>query len=166
MTTVEVVSTVLGAVGTTLGILTSLKLFLDDRVRLKVSVQASTLVGHGTPYEEKVIAFSVVNMSRFPVTVNLVGLETDDPRADWIALNPRCSGNGDYVRRLEPREGYSLFLPQKGKERDFIKTRRPWATTVCGAKIFGSKRQGRALRQWALKKQREEKNSGDDAGTP
>jgi hypothetical protein len=149
MTVLELVATTLGAIGTTLGILTSFKLFLDERVRLKVSVQASTLVAHGAPYQEEVISWSVVNISRFPVTVNLVGIETDG--GDWICLGPRCSGDGEYVRRLEPRDGYSLFVPQSDKAKELLNARRAWAATVCGERIYGSKRQGKALREWARK---------------
>lgn len=139
----------LGAVGTVLGVISTTRLFLDDRVVLLVRAIPRVVVQVGGSATRDVFAFSVVNLGRFAVTLSMVGLTTGRPHSEFLVLNPEIPDGGAYPRRLEPRDGFTVFISQEGKREQFLSVRRPYATTLCGAKCLGPRSDGRALRRWA-----------------
>lgn len=149
MNALDLIGPVLGATGTALGVVTAARQFLDDSVRLRVNARRATIAALGVRTTEDVIVFSVVNLSRFPVTVTMLGLETDDPVASWYATNPRVLDGGSYPRRIDPRDGFSVSVAEAGKAEEFLKITRPFADTLCGEHVRGPRRDGRVLRAWA-----------------
>jgi hypothetical protein len=136
MTGMETVNLILGAVGSALGILSAWYLVLDNRVRLGVGMSRRFIVQVGGGAELRRIAFSVVNLSKFPVTIVGVGGRRKDG-ATAIVI-PELLDGGPWPRRLEPREAFSAFV--RDNERSAISLFGgiwPSASTACGITRFG-----------------------------
>jgi hypothetical protein len=70
MSIAQLVSLVLGAAGTVLGMLNTWRAFILDRVRVRVEINR----GIETPSGASLVMVSAVNLSSFPIVVTAVGL--------------------------------------------------------------------------------------------
>lgn len=152
----DLVAIVTGVTGMILGIYNFVHSRRQDSVRLHVIPKASSYQGRGIDGREfyldsvdeyslegrkaaDTLAIEIVNMSKFPVTVDDVGLAPR--RGNRMALAwPLIKDGGAWPRKLEPREAVTVYFdPAKTLELDGIATvKTAYASTVCGTTVFGT----------------------------
>jgi hypothetical protein len=148
----ELIALAFGLVGTIVGIENWHRQARESDVRLRVSSRPRLLVWQGEPTEFRRLVFSVVNLSKFPVIVNTVGVRLRERGAVFAVLNPEIPDGGTFPRKLEPRESMTLALTESDEKRERLREAvRPFAGTVCGVECIGDRRDGAELRAWASK---------------
>ena len=122
----DIIALILGTIGTTLGILNAVRSFLDNRVRLRVIPILSYDIGKGVlsarqgdqllklfnSYGAPTASIEVVNLSKFPITIDEVGfceVDLNRNRARAPFFQPRTVNGTSLPSRLEPREAITLL---------------------------------------------------------
>lgn len=138
MTFFAIVGTVLGTLGTVLGVYNAFRQATADRVRLTVRVAPKVLVQQGVGMVGRRIAFRVVNLSAFALTVDGVGFELRDEGRIFVVLDPELPDRLPFPRRLEPREAVTLYIDDSPNRRQELRTAaRAYVTTACGYRGVG-----------------------------
>jgi hypothetical protein len=85
-------------------------------------------------------AIEVVNMSKFAVIVDEVGLLPRWSRTRLALSNPILPDAGKWPRKLEPRESVTtnFELTRLLNAEGLLSVRRAYASTVCGTTCYGS----------------------------
>ena len=151
-------------VGMALGIYNLIRAHYADRVRLRVIPKSASLRGHDDQGRDFYVcnrdhydlnhstrpdslAIEIINISKFDVTVDDVGLETAWSRKRIVLATPILMNGESWPRKLGPRENVTVrfdTIKLLGSER-IEGVRRAYASTVCGTTCHG--RSG-ALRQF------------------
>jgi hypothetical protein len=154
----DIVTTVSALVGMGLGIYNFLYARSADRVKLKIIPKASSLQGKGPngsrvyrhnrdKYESshptapsETLSTEIINLSKFAVTVDEVGLKARWSRERMVLVVPIVPDGKPWPRKLEPRESVTvLFDPAHLLALDRIgSVTRVYASTVCGTTHYGS----------------------------
>ena len=111
MDTVTQVTAIVGAVtgilGTGLGFWSLYRQFDADRLKLRVSFSMAL----SSEFREPFFTVSVVNRSKFPVTIRAIELLVDNDRSRLVARGTTTSQGGRLPVRLEPRTDMTLYFP-------------------------------------------------------
>lgn len=157
----DVIALGLGLVGTVLGITNFVRSVMLDRVKLDVIPKFSWVIGGGrlnttdldlaqfNAYGLPTLALEIVNKSKFPVTLDEVGLTIHRTiRTKRSVLYPVMQGGERWPVRLEPRAStFLLFGSDALLTHSFGPKCRAYATTACGHTAYGK---GSLLKLWAV----------------
>jgi hypothetical protein len=157
MSTKDILTFVLAAIGAVLGIFNAWKLYARDRPKLRVIPVNGIPVGGGGVQRDILFGVQVVNAGQVAVTVNDVGLFHQGTKQRTALLLPFMPDGGTWPRRLEPRSSATFY----GKPDEFVTSGHPvrcaYATTACGhtpsrglARRFATSTSSGA--QWFLKR--------------
>ncbi len=145
----EIVTLILGTVGTVLGLVNTYVQLNTRRVRLKVIPSSALVVAAGalTNVNDHIagggLAIEVVNLSAFAVTVTEVGY-TAPNRSRVVIREPLMGDAKPLPRRLEPRESFTAYVV----DLTYIPSNigRAYARTACGETRFGNSAALKAFR--------------------
>lgn len=161
----DIVTSLAAGVGMALGIYNFVRARAADRVNLRVVPKSSSYRGVGPGGRElylhnrnaydlnhptappDTLSLEIINMSKFPITVDEVGLMPSWSRQRMALVTPILMDGGIWPRKLDPRESVTVrfdvttLLAVKGIGR----VKRAYASTVCGATCYGK---SGALRQF------------------
>jgi hypothetical protein len=154
---------ILGTVGTALGIIALVQRMNDDRVRLKVIPKLAFACGGGVlrfvgprgiqqymdTYGPPQLAIEVINLGKFAVTVDEVGMCEGNMRGGCrAALIVPILPHGDrWPKRLEPRESVTAYFDASAaRDHRFSWRTRVYASTACGVTKTGMSAAFRELR--------------------
>lgn len=130
---IAVSSLALGAIGTTLGVLSFWRMTDQDRLKLRVFSRCA-LASNGVETFD-LISIDVINRSAFPVTITEVGFSRQGV-AERVVLLPTTQIPGDRLpKRLEPRESASFFT-EADKLGLKYQTTHVHARTACGETVM------------------------------
>lgn len=154
----DVITTLAALVGMGLGIYNFFLARSGNRVKLRVIPKASSFRGndqngrdfyvhnrnrydlnHPTAPPDT-LSLEIINLSKFAVTVDEVGLLSTRTRARMALVTPIILDGNPWPRKLEPRESVVVqFDATKllGLER-IGSVRRAYASTVCGTTCYGT----------------------------
>lgn len=125
-----------GLLGASLGILNTWHSLSRDTIRLRVR-----LVGIIPIMGVQRGAIEVTNLSYFPVTINAVGFTMRPDSFHMQVLIARTPGGESLPQRMEPRTQITVLLaPDTLDKPDFARAQRAYATTACGKRFVGSKK--------------------------
>lgn len=153
----DVITSVAAIVGMILGVYNFVRAWADDRVRLQVTPKASSFQGFGIDGKKLYISnrnaydlhhpttrpdtlsVEIVNISKFAVIIDEVGLKRMWTRSRMTMINPIVPDGRPWPRKLEPRESVTVhFDATKLLDLDHIgAVRKAYASTVCGATRYG-----------------------------
>lgn len=157
--TKDIVTTVAAAVGMGLGIYNYLRARRADRVRMRITPQASSYQGRdllsGRDFylhnkdrfdlnhsyaPPDTLSIEVLNLSGFPVTVSEVGLRSRWRKRRLILANPILPDGRPWPRKLESRDHVtvSFDLTQLIDSAHLAAVTHAYATTTCGATCRGT----------------------------
>lgn len=120
--TKDIVTTLAAVVGMVLGIYNFVRARAADRVDLRVVPKASSYRGNGPGGKEfyfhnrdaydlnhatsppDTLSLEIINLSKFPITVDEVGLMPSWSRRRMALVTPIIMDGGTWPRKLEPRE--------------------------------------------------------------
>jgi hypothetical protein len=153
----DAITSIAAVVGMILGVYNYFHARGGDRVRLRVIPKASSYQGadhagrrfylhnrdrydvnHLTARPDT-LSIEVINLSKFPVTVDEVGLRPRWSKRRFVLVNPVLPDEKPWPRKLEPRE--SVTVPF-----DFMQlvacpqlpsATHAYATTICGTTCYG-----------------------------
>jgi len=161
MDTKDYVTLVLGAVGATLGVVNFIQKLADERVRLRVTPKLSFRAGGGVfndkhasrlvhlleTYGPPTISVEVINLSKFPIVVDEVGLcESDTSKERAPFLQPILTDGQKWPLRLEPRASATVLSSgDHALSYPFTSRTRGYAATACDTIKTGD---SGALRKW------------------
>ena len=154
----DAIISIAAAVGMLLGIYNFFHARAADRVRLKVIAKASSFRGRddtgklfylhnrdrfdpdhpaGCPDS---LSLEVINLSKFSVTVDEVGLRARWDRNRLVLVNPIVPDEKPWPRKLDPRESVTIHfnLTNLIESPRFPTVVRAYATTACGTTCFGT----------------------------
>jgi len=133
------VTVILATVGTVLGFINTLVLLNTRRVRLRVRPQSAVRARDGVWSDSTRhmtgadAGIEVINLSSFPVTIAEVGYTLPRRRQVTLTAPVVLDGKG-FPRRLDPREGVTVYVPVADLPRRIGKA---YARTSCGVTRFG-----------------------------
>jgi len=157
----DIVIAVAAFVGMGMGLLNFWNEKAKEKVKLKVIPKAVKRSGRSTSGKEFIVTtqnefpgknskdlfvIEVVNLSKFPVVIELVGFVSKKHKERLYIPEPLLNGSGDWPRKLESRESVTLY----GNLSDIFSSNMcgslfgAFAETVCGHKETGS---SQALKQ-------------------
>ncbi|GAB4507352.1 MAG: hypothetical protein Tsb0026_02440 [Sulfuricaulis sp.] len=165
METKDIITAVAAIVGMMLGIYNFIRAWSADRVKLQVIPKASSFQGNDQNGREfylhnrdnydlnhptappDTLSLEIINMSKFAVTVDEVGLMPSWSRKRMALVTPIIVDGGPWPRKLEPRESVIVrFDATRLLNLERIgSVKRAYASTVCGKTSYGS---SGALRQF------------------
>jgi len=131
------IGALLGIPGAILGILNSWRLFISDRVKLKVRPERALLLS-GRNIETSYFRIEVLNLSRFPVTISNVGLMMTHNRTALFLKEDSLEPEGHLPLRLEPRAIYSKVFYIEKDEVPWTEITCAYARTACGITATGT----------------------------
>jgi hypothetical protein len=154
----DIITSVAAVVGMVLGIYNFVRARSADRVRLRVIPKAASFRGRDQSGRDfylhnrdrfdvdhptrppGTLALEVINLSKFAVTVDEVGLMPFFKRERFALVVPILPDGKPWPRKLEPRESVTVHFDVK-RLRDFNNiqsARRAYASTACGTTCCGS----------------------------
>jgi hypothetical protein len=153
----DIVTMVTAMTGAGLGIYNWFHMRAQDRVNLKVVPKASWFRGRGlggreyylshqhkypleAPNPPDTLSLEIINLSKFPVTVDEVGLKPRWSGHRMAMPSPILPDQGEWPRRLEPRETVTVrFDPTELVASEIIESvSRAYASTACGSTCYGT----------------------------
>lgn len=154
----DIITAVAAVVGMVLGIYNFFHSRSADKVRLQVIPKSSAYRGNDHTGQEyylhnrdhydinhptappETLSIEIINMSRFAVTVDEVGLTPSWSRKRMTLVVPIIKDEKPWPRKLEPRESVMVqFDATVLLELENIgSVRRAYATTKCGTACYGS----------------------------
>lgn len=153
----DIVMMLTALVGAVLGIHNWFRIRAQDRVNLRVVPKASWFQGRGVggreyylsdqhhypleaPKPPDTLALEIINLSKFPVTVDEVGLKRRWSGRRMVMPLPILPDQGEWPRRLEPRETVMVrFDPTELVSSEVIESaNRAYAATACGSTCHGT----------------------------
>jgi hypothetical protein len=161
----DIVTMFTALVGMVLGIYNFVRARAADKVDLRVVPKASSFRGNGPGGQELYIhnrdaydlnhptappdtlSLEVINLSKFAVTVDEVGLMRAWSRRRMALVTPIIMDGGAWPRRLEPRESVMIRFDATNLLglKNIGRVTRAYASTVCGTTCYGK---SGALRQF------------------
>jgi hypothetical protein len=170
--TKDVITLLLGAVGTTLGVVNYVRTLVNERVRLRVLPKLAFATGGGflsdslgarlpeflREYGAPFISADVINLSKFPITISEIGLCEGGVKPRRAAfLNPTLVEDGrTWPMRLEPREAGMLVSGEDAANYPFTSRTRLYVMTACDKTVLAT---SKALGAWT--RMREASAPGD-----
>ncbi|THF61974.1 hypothetical protein [Pseudothauera rhizosphaerae] len=153
----DIITAIAALVGMVLGIYNYLHARAADRVRLRVVPKSSSYQGkdftgrefylhnkdrfdiHHPTYPPDTLSVEVVNLSKFPVTVDEIGLRSRWRKTRLVLVNPVLADRGPWPRKLEPRESVtaSFDLTSLIDSDHLPSVTHAYATTICGSTCLG-----------------------------
>lgn len=154
----DIITSVAAIVGMVLGIYNFLRARSSDRVQLQVTPKASSFQGQDHSGREfyfhsrdrfdlnhptappETISLEVVNLSKFAVTVDQVGLKPFLKRKRIALVNPVIRDGKPWPRKLEPRESVTVFFDVTNLlvAENIQSVKRAYASTACGVTCYGT----------------------------
>ncbi len=131
------IGALLGIPGAILGILNSWRLFVSDRVRLKVTPERALLLSDRS-IEADYLSIEVINLSKFPVTIINVGLKLSGNRTALFLKDDSIEPQGRLPIRLESRASYSKTFRDCKKDIPWNEVICVYAKTACGVTAKGT----------------------------
>lgn len=124
---------ILGAVGTGLGILNYVKSIQKERVKLRVCFRQGIPINMPN-MPKRLVCVEVTNLSAFPVVINEVGMNMlgTDERA--VFTMPFTSDNKPLPRKLESREQFTASADRAFLDPEVTYTH-VYASTSCGTTV-------------------------------
>lgn len=127
-TTVQVITTALAVLGAVLGLYNAWRNWIQDRVRIKVSVSHVELAT-GEPG----FSVAVVNLSNFPVTITHLGFDRIDGRLHMQIVRPMFIHGEQLPIRLAPRAAATALVQMSALQKEqLVSIRRAYVSTACG----------------------------------
>ena len=153
----EIVIAIAAFIGAVLGIYNLFRSHLNERVRLRVIPKASSFMGTDElgkdfyfssenhyklngPNPADTLALEIINLSRFAVTVDDVGLVCRWGHRRMALASPILPDGGDWPRKLDARDSVIVHFDSSrllGLE-DIWAVRRAYASTRCGTTRYGT----------------------------
>lgn len=149
----DTVTTLAAIVGMVLGIYNFFSSRSADKVRLQVIPKAATYSGHEYSVHNRdrydlerpalrpdSLSLEIINMSRFAVTIDEVGLKPSWSQGRLALAVPIITDGKPWPRKLEPRENVVVYfdvIQLLGLE-NIGSVSRAYATTTCGTTCYGS----------------------------
>lgn len=146
-TVLQIVTLATAVVGAVLGVLNYWRNWVADRVRLRVRVTLALQPDKGWPLVQMV----VVNLSRFPVTLDKLGFEVLDGGGYIAAPLYGLPDGTPWPYRLEPRAALAMVVPLPTQQRDGFQFKCGQVQTACGYVHATSRWQMRRLGKQALR---------------
>lgn len=150
--TIQIVTTALAVLGAVLGLYNAWRNWVQDRVRLRVSVSLGQFTGNGDYF----LMVNSVNLSTFPITITHIGFDHagGDGRHAQIAAPHFIDEAHRIPVRLEPRTSATAAIPLETlSPEQVVRWRCAYVNTACGIKRCSSWREFARL-QLALAPQR------------
>ncbi|MES2888677.1 MAG: hypothetical protein V4739_11770 [Pseudomonadota bacterium] len=127
-TIVQVITTALAVLGSVLGLYNAWRNWIQDRVRLKVSVSHSVITTG-----EQGFSVAVVNLSNFPLTITHIGFDRVDRKLHMQITRPFFVHREELPIRLAPRTAVTAFVGLSTLQPEQLLTiRRAYVSTACG----------------------------------
>lgn len=154
----DIITSVAAVVGMLLGIYNFMRARVADHVKLKVIPKASSFRGNDYSGRElyinnrdaydlyhptappETLSLEVINLSKFAVTLDEVGLKRSWSRRRIALITPIIRDGGSWPRKLEPRESVIVNFDATqllGLDR-IGSVKQAYASTVCGTTCYGS----------------------------
>lgn len=129
----DVITLAIALVGAVLGVFSTWRVWLNDRVRVRVKVSYGLAGIPGPNDHPRTLAIDVVNLSAFPVTIVEVGFTlVDMPNRLGLAL-PEFLGGNRLPVRLEARTSATVIQPLVAfKHEHLVLLERAYVRTACG----------------------------------
>ena len=152
------ITSVAALVGMVLGIYNFIRARAADRVKLRVTPKASSFRGNDGGGRDiyiynrdaynlnnptappDTLSLEVINLSKFAITVDEVGLKRSWSRRRAALVTPIIRDGNPWPRKLEPRESVVVHFDSTqllGLER-ISSVKQAYASTVCGTTCYGS----------------------------
>ena len=145
----DLVAIITGVTGAVLGIYNFFHSRGQEKVRLRVvpkgvrfggTMSLSSVNEFATgPNGAHALGLEVINLSKFAVTVDEVGLM---PRGQsrFAVPSPIIKDNKDWPRKLEPRESVTVYFDMQDllQHSEVATVKRAYASTACGSTCFGT----------------------------
>ena len=141
MSLVNIITLILGIIGTILGIVNFV--YILDKGRVKIKVFPKILVFLENHAESPVTRFciEVINLSEFPVTIREVGFVLKKPwRAKIFSSRSRIVAGGQLPKRLESRSSITVYVDNSTMMDYVKKVNSAYAITECGEEFKGKNR--------------------------
>lgn len=132
---IEIVTPILAVLGAVLGVMNAWRNWVHDRVKIEVSVKSATAFDGA---EGMVV--TVLNLSRFPVTITRLGFDRISGRHAQIVI-PRFTHGEALPVRLESRTVCTAVVSvveMPPEDLDVFVT--AFAETACGVRIKGGRK--------------------------
>jgi len=152
METKDYVTLFLATIGTVLGITNLVRSLLQDRVKLRVIPKLAFTYGggvlstsdgdrleqHMAEFGMPRLAVEIVNLSKFSVIIDEVGLKNKTMRARRAVLpQPILPPNKTWPATLAARESITTYFAE-GEALHLASNARAYAQTSCGVTAFGT----------------------------
>ena len=121
-----------GFLGAVLGVINTWRTITHDRLR--VSVNPVSRIRADTR-EEIGFGIEVTNLSRVPVTIQMVGFDTIDK---GIFLTWADISGVQFPQRMEPRTSFTAILPIRTEHDGWSRIVCAFAQTACGQRFTGT----------------------------
>ncbi|MDZ4282792.1 MAG: hypothetical protein U1C04_18760 [Hydrogenophaga sp.] len=127
-TTVQIITTALAVLGAVLGLYNAWRNWVQDRVRLKVSVSHASLSPGGPGF-----SVAIVNLSNFPLTITHLGFDRIDGSHHMQILSPMFLAGEQLPIRLASRTATTAFVGLRTLQHEqLLAIRRAYVSTACG----------------------------------
>lgn len=128
-TPLEWTTLVLGAAGTTLGIVNGVRQIVSARVRLRIR---SYPLHQIAPPSETFACVEIANVGSFPVTIKEVAFKLISYPGQTINFGKRCSDGIRLPKRLEPHDAIQVCFPYEGMPELIAQSEYIVVETACG----------------------------------
>jgi uncharacterized repeat protein (TIGR01451 family) len=123
---------VFGVLGAVLGVINTWRAITHDKLRVRVNPVSRIRADTG---EEIGFGIEVTNLSRLPVTIDMVGFDTIDK---GIFLTWADITGCQLPQRMEPRTSFTAILPIRTEHDGWSRIVCAFAQTACGQRFTGT----------------------------